>query len=106
MVAAPQLLADGTYTVNLNAPFYSPSNSTVDLWISYSRKLSKDINWKIQLNVFNAFGKNELVPFRASVDYTKLMGQTLTPGMTVPMKASAFTIREGLSWQLTNTFEF
>ena len=103
---APQLLADGTYTVNLNAPFYSPSNSTVDLWISYSRKLSKDINWKIQLNVFNAFGKNELVPFRASVDYTKLMGQTLTPGMTVPMKASAFTIREGLSWQLTNTFEF
>jgi outer membrane receptor protein involved in Fe transport len=103
---APQVLADGSYTVNLNAPFYSPSNSTFDLWISYSRKISKDINWKIQLNVFNAFGKNELVPFRASVDYSKLTGVPLTPGMTVPMKASAFTIREGMSWQLTNTFEF
>lgn len=103
---APQVLDDGTYTVNLNAPFYSPSNSTVDLWLSYSRKISKDINWKIQLNVFNAFGKNELVPFRASVDYTKLAGVPLTPGMTVPMKASAFTIREGMSWQITNTFEF
>jgi hypothetical protein len=103
---APMVTASGDYAANLDAPFYAPSQSTVDLWLSYERKLSKDITWKIQLNVFNAFGKNELIPLRASVDYAKLAGVPLTPGMTVPMRASAFTIREGLSWQLTNTFQF
>jgi hypothetical protein len=103
---APQVLADGSYTVNLNAPFYAPSNTSYDFWIGYERKLSKDINWKIHLNVYNAFGKDELVPLRASVDFAKLGSTPLTPGMTVPMKASAFSIREGLSWQITNTFEF
>jgi hypothetical protein len=103
---APQMLPDKTYTANLNAPFYAPSDSTVDLWLSYERKLSKDVKWRIQLNVYNAFGKNELIPLRASVDYSQLVGTTITPGMAGPMRASAFSIKEGLSWQLTNTFEF
>ncbi|HEU5077645.1 MAG TPA: hypothetical protein VFT72_00435 [Opitutaceae bacterium] len=104
---APMLTEDGDNAINLNAPVYAPSNSTVDLWLSYERKIGRHVKWKIQLNVYNVFGKNELVPFAASVDYDKLstMGP-VTTDTVVPMKASAYSIREGRSWQLTNTFEF
>jgi len=103
---APEKLADGTFTANLDAPYYAPSNDTIDLWVSYERKLTKTVNWRIQLNVYNAFGDNELIPLRASVDFAKLAGVAITPGMEVPMRASAFAIKEGMTWQITNTFEF
>ncbi|HEU5078986.1 MAG TPA: TonB-dependent receptor plug domain-containing protein [Opitutaceae bacterium] len=103
---APQILEDGSYTANLNAPFYAPSDTTVDLWISYERKVATNVNWRIQFNVYNVFGKNELIPLRASVDYEKLGNTQITPGMDVPMRASAFSIKEGITWQLTNSFEF
>ena len=103
---APMKTAEGDNAINLSAPYYTPSNTTVDLWVSYERRLSKKINWRIQLNVYNAFGENELVPISASVDFEALGNQAITPSTVIPMRASGYTIREGLSWQLSNTFEF
>lgn len=103
---APMLTAAGDNAVNLSAPYRTPSQSTVDLWLSYERKLTDRVNWKIQLNVYNAFGKNELVPFSASVDYAALGSTPITPDTVIPMKASGFTIREGTTWTISNTFSF
>lgn len=104
---APMVKTDGSNAINLNAPFYGPSNDAADLWISYRRKLSERITWRIQLNVYDVFGKNRLVPVSASVDPdgVRALG-TITPTSVIPMRASAFTIREGRSWVLTNTLEF
>jgi hypothetical protein len=104
---APMRSASGTNGINLNAPFYGPMNDAVDFWLSYHRKLSDRVTWRIQLHVYNAFGKNKLVPVLASVDPdgVRALG-TITPTSVIPMRASAFTIREGRSWALTNTFEF
>jgi hypothetical protein len=55
--------------------------------------------------VFNVGEKNHVVPMAAGVDYTR-MGDVATPGEVVPMRATSFAIREGMSWQLSNTIEF
>jgi hypothetical protein len=104
---APTRSASGTNQIDLNAPFYGPSNRAIDLWLSYRRKLSDRLTWRVQLNVYNVFGKNELVPVSASVnpDGVRALG-TITPTSVIPMRASAFTIREGRSWVLSNTLEF
>ncbi|HYD83582.1 MAG TPA: hypothetical protein VEA63_06005, partial [Opitutus sp.] len=102
---APMKNEDGGYGVNLNAPFFAPREDSLDLWVSYSRKLTSKINWKIQLNVFGVGEKDRLVPLAAGVDAARI-GNVETPGMVVPMKATSFAIREGMSWQIRNTFEF
>lgn len=104
---APMRLANGTNAINLNAPYFGPRNDSIDLWLSYRRPLSDRLTWRIQLNVYNVFGKNELVPVSASVNPDGVQGLgTITPTSVIPMRASAFTIREGRSWSLTNTIEF
>src|SRR5690606_11748613 len=104
---APMKNEDGSSSINLNAPFYAPSNDFVDVWLSYRRKLTDRTNWRIQLNIYNLFGKNELVPVAASVDASKVpTWDSITPTTPIPMRASAFTIREGRSWTISNTFEF
>lgn len=77
-------------TLDLNSPYETDDEHTFDLWLSYRRKLTDKIDWRIQLNVYNAFGKNELVPLNTQVDGS--------PGM--------FRIREGRSWSIANTFTF
>ena len=107
IASAPIKNEDGSSGVNLNAPFYAPSNEFVDVWFSYRRKLTDRINWRIQLNIYNLFGKNELVPVNASVDAARVPDwESITPTTEIPMRASAFTIREGRSWTISNTFEF
>ncbi|WP_404425905.1 hypothetical protein [Nibricoccus sp. IMCC34717] len=106
---APMKDKDGTLKVNVNAPYYGPSDTTYDLWFSYRRKLTDKIDWKIQLNLFNVGGKNKLVPIAAGVDpieALKLDQSKLGPTTKVPMKATGFAIKEGMSWQVSNSFEF
>jgi outer membrane receptor protein involved in Fe transport len=104
---APQQNKDGTLGVNINAPFYAPREQTVDMWFSYSHKISKDLVWKIQLNLFNVGGKNDLIPITAGVDYTKLAQiGTPTPTTVVPMRAYGYAIKQGMSWQVSNRIEF
>ena len=77
-------------TFDIESPYYGPADKAVDLWVSYQRKIDKRINWRIQLNVQNAFSGKTLIPVNISPDGTY----------------GAYRIREGTTWQLTNTFSF
>ena len=53
---------DGVLVPDVNRPFIGPSESNGDLWIGYTRQLTDKIDWKIQLNVRNAFGDSDPIP--------------------------------------------
>jgi hypothetical protein len=75
---------------DITDPVLDSGTQTLDLWVSYNRRLSEKVNWRIQLNVYNAFGENELVPLS-----TDPFGNP-----------NRWRIREGTSWRVANTFEF
>jgi hypothetical protein len=76
---------------DLTKPYYGPSEDALDLWLSYERKLTKRINWRIQLNVYNV-GKNDgLIPISVQPD-----GHTWAAVRIAPVQ----------EWMLTNTFSF
>lgn len=52
----------------LDSPFYAPDLLNGDIWVSYRRKLGNEIDWKVQLNVKNAFGNDDLIPSRINPD--------------------------------------
>ncbi len=80
----------GVVTADIDNPFMGPKTSRVDFHISYRRKLTEKIDWRIQLNVYNAFSGNKLVPVTANPD-----------GLT-----GLYRIQEGRSWRVSNTFSF
>lgn len=82
--------ADAALSVDIDNPYRDNDRWTYDLWLRYDTKLSDKINWRIQLNVFNVTDDHGTVPLWVNPD-----GAIATRG-----------IREGRSWQLTNTFEF
>jgi hypothetical protein len=75
---------------DITRPFWGPKESSTDLWVGYERRIMRDITWRAQLNVRNAFGKNELIPINAQPDGS----------------AAGFRIKEGPTWTLTNSFTF
>jgi hypothetical protein len=81
----------GVTTFDLSSPFYGPSEGGKDFWISYEHPINDKINWKIQLNVRNAFEKNGLIPISVEPD-----------GMTY----ASCRIKPVQEWFLTNTFTF
>jgi hypothetical protein len=82
-------LPNGTY--DLTQPYYGPSEAGTDLWVSYQRKLLEKYNWKIQLNVRNAFAKHGLIPISIEPD-----GNTWASVRVKPVQ----------EWFVTNTFTF
>jgi TonB-dependent Receptor Plug Domain len=81
--------ASGTF--DLSKPYYGPSEGLIDLWASYQHKLTRKIDWKVQLNIRNAFAKNGLLPITVEPD-----GQTWAGVRTKPVQEAT----------LTNTFSF
>ncbi len=80
-----------TVEYNLATPVEGPAETNVDLWIGYRRKLTEKLDWRVQLNVYNAFsGDNELIPITAQPDGS----------------FAAYRIAPKRSWTLSNTFEF
>lgn len=75
---------------DLNNPFFAPSQWNGDVWVSYRRKLTDKINWKIQLNLRNLLGDDEDIPVRANPDGS----------------IAAIRIPNEKAWFVTNTFEF
>ncbi len=75
---------------NLDAPIYSDALTNVDAWITYKRKLTDKVDWRLQLNVRNLFNDDELVPTSANPDGT----------------FRTYRISAGRSWELTSRFEF
>jgi outer membrane receptor protein involved in Fe transport len=79
-----------TGAFELNDPFYGPTDDGIDLWCSYQHKILKGIDWKIQLNITNAFAKNGLIPISVEPN-----GQYATE-----------RIKPVQEWSVTNTFSF
>jgi len=76
-------------------PYKGPSEDHVDIWVGYSKKVTKDVNWRIQLNVRNVGESKHLVAF------------AMNPANEVKdMTPAYYRIAEGMTWMLTNTFEF
>lgn len=80
----------GIYRIDAAKPFWAPRQDRVDAWLSYERRLSKKVNWKIQLNVRNLADVDPLVPIYYNPD-----GQVATARIT-----------EGRRWDLMTRFEF
>ncbi len=83
--------ANGQASFDLSKPYYGPSEDGVDLWVSYERKLTAKLNWKIQLNVTNVGQGNHLIPTSVEPDGTTWAGVRIAP------------VQE---WYLTNTIAF
>jgi hypothetical protein len=86
--AAVALVTQGG--LNVNEPLIGPDDKHVDMWIGYTRKITKKINWRIQLNLQNVGEKDSLVPAKYEPDGSLALA----------------TIQEGMGWQLTNAFDF
>ena len=84
--------ADGALTYDIKNPYMGPREDAVDFWIGYGKKLTERINWRIQLNVRNAFDGNKLIPLTVQPD-----------GKGTP---AAWRIAPAQTWQITNTFSF
>jgi len=77
-------------SLDISKPWYGPTDKHIDLWVGYGRKITKKINWRAQINLRNVAESTKLVPVSLQPDGTKGLSR----------------ISEGMSWQLTNTFEF
>jgi hypothetical protein len=77
-------------TLNPNEPLKGPTDDHYDLWVGYTRKLTHNVNWRIQANFYNVGDKTKLTPARYQPDGTLALA----------------VIQDGMTWQLTNSFEF
>ncbi|MBK1879723.1 TonB-dependent receptor plug domain-containing protein [Pelagicoccus mobilis] len=73
-----------------NDPIYGGSTDNIDLWVGYNRDLRDSINWDIQLNLKGVGDDVGLVPVSVNPDGS----------------IAAMRIREGMRWELRNTFKF
>jgi hypothetical protein len=71
-------------------PYRGPAETNFDFWVGYSRRIWKNIDWNIQLNVRNAFVGNELIPLTTQPDGTP----------------ASYRIRPPQTWTISNTFKF
>lgn len=78
------------YAYDIDNPIMGPTESNFDFWVGYQKPINDSIDWRIQLNVRNAFGDTELVPVTVQPDGS--------PGI--------YRIKEGTTWFVTNTFSF
>jgi hypothetical protein len=85
----PGATAD-TISFDLSSPYKGPADTNFDAWIGYNRRIWRNIDWSIQLNVRNLFVGNELIPLTVQPDGTP----------------AAYRIRPPQTWQLTNSFKF
>lgn len=82
---------------DIHHPFMGPSETTFDGWLSYQRKLSHGITWKLQLNVRNVLNDNLLIPVKTN---------PVTTGNLTANNVAAWRIGEARTWELTSTFSF
>lgn len=80
----------GTPNFDINNPYKGPSETNWDAWAGYTRKITHDIEWSIQLNVRNLFVGNELIPITTQPDGSPAF----------------YRIRPPQTWTLTNSFRF
>lgn len=90
-IGYPAVVSGTGASFDFTKPYYGPAEDAVDLWTSYERKLTDKINWRIQLNIRNAFAKDGLIPISVQPD-----GQTW----------AGVRVKPNREWFVTNTFSF
>jgi outer membrane receptor protein involved in Fe transport len=78
-------------------PFMGPSLTTFDAWLSYRRKIWRNIEWKIQLNIRNLFNKNLFIPVKAN---------PVTKNDLNTYEVAAYRIGAERTYEITSTFSF
>jgi hypothetical protein len=85
-----QSLNNGLGALDVSKPWKGESDSHFDFFVGHTRKLTDRINWRVQLNLRNVGESKSLVPVvrnpNGEIAYSR--------------------IQEGMTWQLTNNFEF
>jgi hypothetical protein len=76
--------------LDVNQPFRGSNETHVDAWIGYTRKLFKDVTWRIQLNIRSVGERDHLMAARINPDGSLALAR----------------IVQGMGWQLTNAFDF
>ena len=76
--------------LDIDKPWYGPTESHLDVWIGYGHQISDDIDWRIQLNLRNVGESVGLTPVNIQPDGSVALSR----------------IQEGMTWTLTNTFSF
>jgi len=84
------ILPSGLVAPDLSQPYFAPAQLNGDLFASYRRKVTKKIDWKLQVNFRNAFGNHSDIPIRANPDGS-------VPIVRIPLERT---------WFITNTFSF
>lgn len=82
--------SDGNQVPDLSSPFMGSDDLAGDLWLSYERKLTDKIDWKIQLNIRNLIGEDDYIPVVTNPDGSLAVVRNPNPQETF----------------LTNTFKF
>jgi outer membrane receptor protein involved in Fe transport len=78
------------YVFDIANPYEGPAETDVDLWIGYGRKILKNVDWRIQLNVRSVGKGNDLIPITTQPDGTP----------------AGYRIAPRQYWSLSNTFRF
>ncbi|MFP4281701.1 MAG: TonB-dependent receptor plug domain-containing protein [Opitutales bacterium] len=79
-----------TDTLDIDRPWHGPTEDHFDLWVGYGRDLTDEIHWRVQLNLRNVGEKVGLTPVNIQPDGTVALSR----------------IQEGMTWTLSNTFQF
>jgi hypothetical protein len=78
------------YIFDIENPYEGPSETDVDLWVGYGRKILRNIDWRIQLNVRSVGKGNDLIPITTQPDGTP----------------AGYRIAPRQYWTLSNSFRF
>lgn len=81
----------GVIVQDTNRPIFGPTELTTDGFVTYTRKILKDkVRWRAQLNVFNLLNDTKEIPTAIDDDFVVVARQ----------------LQNGLTFRITNTFEF
>ncbi|HEU5078842.1 MAG TPA: TonB-dependent receptor plug domain-containing protein [Opitutaceae bacterium] len=76
--------------IDVNKVYKGEAETYFDFWVGYTRKLTRKMDWRIQLNLRDVGKKASLLPI------------SVEPNGDV----AAYRIREGMTWQVTNSLSF
>jgi hypothetical protein len=54
--------------LDVNQPIMGPTDTHVDMWLGYTRKVYKNVNWRVQLNLKSVGEKDHLTPSQYEPD--------------------------------------
>ena len=58
----------GVPVPDVSRPFFDDGLFSGDLWVGYERQLTEKIDWRVQLNIRNAFGDDDDIPVVTNPD--------------------------------------